>query len=381
MERIHSINPERILWCCQDRGITLDDLAADTGISKGALERAVHRERALTFGQLRRVAGYFGRGVLFFFDQDDAQAEVVHTPQFRTLSNQKTALSPKIKIIIERAERQRDIFLALREEISDEESTFNPPRLPRGVALAAAAARVWLGLKEENDFASFREAIQAKGILVFRSNGYNGKWQIPAESPILGFNLFDVRCPVIVVRKERSEERQAFTLMHELAHVLLHRSSSIDDASDFNSHEGHERDANHFAGLVLVPDAFLAKIDIATRPLDVSEFKEWLHPFTRRWGVSAEVVLRRLMDTDRLPREEYASYRDWQGQQPVPPLEGQAVRTYRYREPTHLFGTAFVRTVLDSLISRKITLTRASAYLDDIKVADVHKLERHYAGV
>lgn len=343
-----------------------------------SIER-VHRERALTFGQLRRVAGYFGRGVLFFFDQDDAQAEVVHTPQFRTLSNQKTALSPKIKIIIERAERQRDIFLALREEISDEENTFNPPRLPREVARAAADARAWLGLQEENDFGSFREVIQAKGILVFRSNGYNGKWQIPAESPILGFNLFDARCPVIVVRKERSEERQAFTLMHELAHVLLHRSSSIDDASDFNSHEGHERDANHFAGLVLVPDAFLANIDATTRPLDVSNFKEWLHPFTRRWGVSAEVVLRRLMDTDRLPREEYAAYRDWQEQQPVPPLEGQAVRTYRYREPTHLFGTTFVRTVLDSLISRKITLTRASSYLDDIKVADVRKLERHYA--
>jgi len=380
MERIHSINPERILWCCQDRGITLDDLAADTGISIGAFERALSGEGALTFGQLRRVAGYFGRGVLFFFDQEDAQAEIVHTPQFRTLLNQKTALSPKIRIIIERAERQRDIFLALREEVLDEENNFNPPHLPRDVALAAANVRAWLGLREENDFGSFREAIQAKGILVFRSNGYNGKWQIPAESPILGFNLFDPRCPVIVVRKERSEERQAFTLMHELAHVLLHRSSSIDDAGDFNSHEGRERDANHFAGLVLVPDAFLRNIDAAARPLDVSDFKEWLYPFTRRWGVSTEVVLRRLMDAGRLPREEYASYRVWQEQQPSPQPEGQAVRTYRYREPTHLFGTAFVRTVLDSLISRKITLTRASAYLDDIKIADVHKLERHYAG-
>jgi Zn-dependent peptidase ImmA (M78 family) len=381
MERIHSLNPERILWCCQDREITLDDLAADTGISRGALERAVTREGALTFGQLRRVARYFGRGVLFFFDQEEAQAETVHTPQFRTLLNQKAALSPKIKIIIEQAERQRDIYMALRQEMTGDEVAFQPPDLTRDIARAAAATRNWLGLSDENDFGTFREAIQAKGILVFRSNGYNGKWQIPAESPILGFNLFDARCPVIVVRKERSEERQAFTLMHELAHILLHRSSSIDDATDFYAHEGHERDANQFAGLVLVPDAFLARIDDATRPLEASELKNWLYPWTRRWGVSAEVVLRRLMDAGRLARDEYAAYREWQAAQPVPAPDGQAVRTYRYREPTHLFGTAFVRTVLDSLISRKITLTRASTYLDGIKVSDVHKLEQHYASV
>ena len=27
MERIEIVNPERIVWCCEDRGVTLDDLA------------------------------------------------------------------------------------------------------------------------------------------------------------------------------------------------------------------------------------------------------------------------------------------------------------------------------------------------------------------
>ncbi|EQD55692.1 hypothetical protein B1A_11848, partial [mine drainage metagenome] len=42
---------------------------------------------------------------------DEAQ---VHTPQFRTLANQKPELSARIKALIERVERQREVYLSLR---------------------------------------------------------------------------------------------------------------------------------------------------------------------------------------------------------------------------------------------------------------------------
>jgi Zn-dependent peptidase ImmA (M78 family) len=47
--------------------------------------------------------------------------------------------------------------------------------------------------------------------------------------------------------------------MHELGHVLLHKTSSIDDDADLYSREGHEREANAFAGYLLVPDDFRKK--------------------------------------------------------------------------------------------------------------------------
>jgi len=40
----------------------------------------------------------------------------------------------------------------------------------------------------------------------------------------------------------------------------------------------------------------------------------------------------------------------------------------------------FVRTVLDALDARNITLAKASSYLDSLKIKDLHQLERHYAG-
>ena len=57
-------------------------------------------------------------------------------------------------------------------------------------------------------------------------------------------------------------------------------------------------------------------------------------------------------------------------------------RSYRHREPIHIFGDTFVRTVLEALQTKEITLARASGYLDNLKIQDVHELERYcYAHV
>ena len=69
MERIQSINPERIAWCCADHGITPSDLASELGIAATSIERVMAGQDGITFNQLRKVADYFGRGVLFFLEQ------------------------------------------------------------------------------------------------------------------------------------------------------------------------------------------------------------------------------------------------------------------------------------------------------------------------
>jgi hypothetical protein len=55
-------------------------------------------------------------------------------------------------------------------------------------------------------------AVEAKGILVFRSNGYAGRWQIAKESPILGFSLYSDACPVIVVKAMLNKAPKSTTI-------------------------------------------------------------------------------------------------------------------------------------------------------------------------
>jgi Zn-dependent peptidase ImmA (M78 family) len=381
MERIESINPDRIAWCCADYGITPDDLASEVSIAASSMEAAMAGDEGLTFAQLSKIADFFGRGVLFFLEDGPVDEAKVHTPAFRTLANQKPELSPRMKKLIERAERQREVYLSLLEDLDESDrQQFNPPDVPANdPPRAAAIAREWLGLGETKTFDSFRDAVEAKGILVIRSNGYKGKWQFPEKSPIHGFALYDETCPVIVVRKQSSDTRQSFTLMHELGHLLMHRTSSIDDEADLDSHQGHERDANAFAGHVLVPDNFLATIVDGERPSNASEYDKWLELPRKAWGVSTEVILRRLMDTGRLSRQDYTAYRRWCTALPVPQKSGGS--RIRHREPRQMFGDTFVRTVFDALNARQITLVKASSHLDDLKIGDLHRLESLYAGI
>ena len=383
MDRIQTVNRGRIEWCCAEQGIAPDALAAVMDMSTDRWTAFWSDGAGLTFNQLRKLAEHFGRGVLFFLEPDPAVPEQVHTPQFRTLAKQKPELSHRLRLLIERVERQRALFLSLHDDLDDAIwSPFQAPDLPMGnVAAAAKLARQWLGIGEgKNDFESYRKAVEANGILVFRTNGYNGPWQIAKESPVAGFALYDDQCPVIVVKKMASDAPQAFTLMHELAHVLLHRTSWIDDEADLRATHGREREANLFAGLVLVPDQFLASISDAKRPTDVAAFNEWLRPQRKDWGVSTEVILRRLLAAGRLPQATYQAYRAWSLEAGQNTKEEGGTRMYRHREPKHILGDRFVRTVLNSLSARRITLSKASSYLDSLKITDVHELERHYAG-
>jgi Zn-dependent peptidase ImmA (M78 family) len=138
--------------------------------------------------------------------------------------------------------------------------------------------------------------------------------------------------------------------------------------------------ANTFAGHLLVPDAWLAQIDDGARPAAVELFDVWLAPYRQRWGVSGEVILRRLLDAGRLPQARYTAYRTHLQGLTFDGDEGGGNRAYRYREPRHIFGDKFVRTVLSALSSRRITATKASSYLDGLKLSDLRNLEQHVAG-
>jgi len=195
---------------------------------------------------------------------------------------------------------------------------------------------------------------------------------------VLGFSLFYETCPIIVVRKQSAEPRQTFTLMHELAHLILHRKSSIVVENNLWARQGIEREANAFAGQILVPDVFLNQISTAV-PANVQGYEDWLQKYRTNWGVSTEVILRRLVDFGRLSNAQYEAYREWKRSQPTPPVEEGGNRAYRHREPIHVFGQRYVRTVLDALNSQRITLHKASGFLDNLKIGDLHKLEGYIA--
>lgn len=384
MERIDQINPERLRWSIDDHGLSMADVARKAGIASKTLEQAVTGDIGLTFKQLKNLADLLGRGVLFFLEPSPVDEDTVHTPQFRTLANQKPDLSTEIKGIVERLSRVRDIYLDLMDEDEDR-PVFKAPRLTgKTPEQAAVIARRWLGIDTESkqDFESYRRAVEARGVFVFLSASYAGRWKFPKDSEIAGFSLYYPTLPVIAVRKQSSAARQVFTLMHELGHLLIHKASVIDVEDDLYAYKGKEREANAFAGHLLVPDAVLKTVRDEYRPDDPAEYRAWLEKQTKQLGISTEVILRRLLNTRRLSRKDYEAYRRYVAKLPIPTKDPDSKpKRWRDREPVHLFGDRYVRSVLGAVEGKQLSLSKASSYLDNIKIPDVHKLEKHLASV
>lgn len=381
MEKLSAFNPSRLTWCMEDAAIDAAQLSRLVGISENALEKALSEGAGLTFLQLQKLGKYFGRTPLFFLEDGIPEVNRIRSPQFRTLLNQQQNLDQKIKKIIQLAEWQRQVYIDLVEELDQFELiAFNPPRIPNNDPVSAARiAREWLGVNFQNTFDQYRSAVEKGGVLIFRTNGYAGNWQIPSSHPTIGFSLYHRKCPIIVIRKENVEVRQTFTLAHELGHVLLFRESTIDSISSLTSHETKERLANEFAGNFLIPQEKLDAIDHSRLSSDPAELNADLEQYRSAWGVSNDVILLRLISAGRLRQAVYDRLVQWREQLPEQVADG-GNRSWRHREPRHILGDNYVKTVLQALDSNKLSIVKASKYLDGLKLNDIRQLERYYAG-
>lgn len=384
MEKI-AINPNRLEWCLNAVQIDINDLSTELKIAQKTLEHAMEGKEVFSVNQLEKIANYFKRNLLFFLEPVPPQEEEIYSLQFRTINNQKPIHSPKLRSFVEQVEKQRQVYLGLLEDLGETINNAWYPddlNLNKDIKNISANIREWLGLEVSNNFGDMRDAIEQKGIMVIVSNGYNGKWQIDKKNPVRGFSLYYDVLPIIVVKKQASLGAQTFTLMHEFAHLLLHRESAIDNDEDFYNYQGKEKEANEFAGNILIPDEFLNQIDTEQLlRLQTQEYDSFLADYRKLWSVSNRAILVRLLINEKISQYHYQNYVDYKTDQlrkEATQVSSKSIpRTYRHREPMNVFGKPFVYAVFDSLHNKKITLAKASTYLDNLKISDVRQLEQH----
>lgn len=112
---------------------------------------------------------------------------------------------------------------------------------------------------------------------------------------------------VIGANKAHHENRQRFTIAHELGHFLLHEGETIHlDSGPRNSftinlrntesakgEDDDEREANLFAAELLMPADFLAK-DLEGQDLDIFEENTFLPELASKYKVSVQALTFRL---------------------------------------------------------------------------------------
>jgi Zn-dependent peptidase ImmA (M78 family) len=157
---------------------------------------------------------------------------------------------------------------------------------------------------------------------------------------------------------------------------------SLSDSEGGDKIKGHPTRRQVIAGNLLIPDNFLNQIDTEQLlRLQAQEYDSFLADYRKLWCVSNRAILVRLLISEKISQYHYQKYVDYKEdklRRESTQVSSKSIpRTYRHREPVNVFGKPFVYAVFDSLHNKKITLSKASTYLDNLKISDVRQLEQY----
>lgn len=325
-EPVAGVRPEVLRWARQSIGLSVSDVALRLKRPIEEIEAWEANGPYPSYPQLEKLAYQIYKRPLAVFFLPAPPDEVSPVREFRTLpSDDLQTLAADTHLHIRRAHAYQ---LALRELFG----TRNPSEhciwkelsisRPHSVVDQAASVRNYLGITldeqirwkdDEHALKKWRKAIEEKGVFIFKESF--------TQREISGFCLVDRQFPVVYLNNSTTKTRQTFSLLHELAHLLL----SVNGLSKFDQRyierlpdqeKQIERFCNAIAAEILIPTPdfqmqaiqFPADIERATE----QQFSE----LAVRYGVSREAVLRRFLDQDRVTAAFYdQKAKAWAAQQ------------------------------------------------------------------
>ncbi len=313
-EPIAGIQPSILRWARQSIGLSLLDVAHAMKKPASAVEAWEEGADAPTYVELERLAYAVYKRPLALFFLPSPPEEVPPTREFRTLPDTDLeSLAADTYLHIRRAHAFQ---LALQELFDRPPNVRNIWRslgltVQTSIPAQALAVRDYLGITLEQQttwksdalaLKQWREAVESAGVFVFKAAF--------RQKEVSGFCLMDQNFPLIYLNNSTTKTRQIFSLLHELAHLLL----SMNGLSKFDTsyidrlpapEKRVERFCNAIAAELLMPaDDFRSQT--AGFPADIGRSSDQqFAELAARYAVSREVVLRRFLDQGRVEKSFY----------------------------------------------------------------------------
>lgn len=306
-------NQEVLVWARESMGLMVEEAAKKIGVKPNIFKRWETGESKPTINQLRKAASVYKRPLAVFFLKKPPEG-IKKPKDFRRLPREDIGeTSPALSLAIRNAQRKRELaihlFGLLDERLESKVPSSTMSGDPEG---AAAEARDVLGVPLSAQFAwrgkyealrSWIEALEKRGVLVFQMSGVE-------VNEARAFSIVERNLPVIVVNGKDFPSPRIFSIFHEYAHLMISTEGmcSLDEA-------GHdvrarvEQYCNRFAGAFLVPKGSLLR----ERVVAEKKKKEWEDPVIeglgRKYKVSEEVILRRLLILGKTTKAFYEKKR------------------------------------------------------------------------
>ena len=381
-EPVAGVQPSVIRWARESMGMSIEDVAHKLKRSSEEV-RAWESEGSAsspTYAQLESLAYKVFKRPLAIFFLPAPPDEIQPTREFRTLPDADLqTLNADTYVQVRKAHAYQ---ITLKEVFDGR----NPGErsIVRDVALdmqlsvetQASSVRKALGISledqlgwktDEHALKRWREAVEAHGVFVFKAPF--------KQKDISGFCLLDADFPLIYLNNGTTKTRQIFSLLHELAHLLLNVSGISKFEQSYMSRlpvaeRRIEQFCNKVAAEILIPSDDFGQ-QIAGLPSDVESMQDHLYSnLANRYGVSREAILRRLLDLGRVSQVFYEQKAKLWASQKKAASGGDW-----YASQNTYLSDKFAREVIGRHYRNQISVEQASEYLG-IKAKNFAGLEQ-----
>ena len=406
------VNPDILVWARETAGLTLQEAATKINIVKRSLERIEKGEKAPSHAMLHRMAEKYRRPLLTFY-LENIPSEANYGADFRGLSEQ---IAPKDKALIAALLRYAKASQEMiRAELELEEECVSLPfvgwlrrkwNLPTDVEFlerelqqmtrAKYKLLVQDGLRglnlvlsdrctrekyyEQPDpssaFKLLRSSCENSGIFVVLKSNLGSSQSRLSPNLFRAFVIADDIAPFMVINKEDSVPARAFSVLHEIIHLLLDQTG----ISNLERVNQIEKFCNHVAGEWLLPMELIKHEEIGSQQ-DVSKIKEVIDRVSHQRNLSHTMVALRLFQEKVISQELFShlqSYykKEWEktqqskkGRQKGKKEGGPDYYVVRRSE----LGNALIQFTKRMIQSENLTVSKAATILS-VKSGQVYKL-------
>lgn len=377
------ITPEVLKWA-RERRINLDlDLAAEKlKIDPERLTDWEDGKDQPTFAQLKKIANIYKTHVSIFYlpkppTDFHPLTDYRVLPQTTAPDNEQTyRLKANILEVFDRRETLIDFYELL--DIPFPEVSLKVNRNETYIR-AAEKIRKFLNTnieilprtKDRYKVLKFwKRTVESKGILVCQTSA-NTHLSVELKT-FRGFCIAQKPFPVIVLNSQDSPNGRIFTIIHELVHIALGESiiqnMNYEDASIQNV-DPVEIFCNQVAAEVLVPEKEL--LTILNPPFNSKSFTET----SQHFGVSVEVIMRRLLTLEKITQQMYQTFRIEQQEKYNEIDQNPKGFPHYHTRLLNATGEYFARTAFSAYYEDKITLADLTSVFSNCATKHLSKIE------
>lgn len=382
-------NPEILIWARETAGLDLETAAQKIGLKPARGMTGADRLAAIEDGsiaptaiQLRRMAQQYHRPLLtFYLAKVPAPAELGQ--DFRTLPDQGDPSNVLLATLLRDVKARQ---LLVREALEDDEDAATvalvgsrrgatrPSDLSDALinAIAFDQAEFRARRSAEDAFAYLRALVEARGVFVLLA-GDCGSWQTAIQVSVFrGFAIADPLAPFIVVNDQDAKAAWSFTLLHEVAHLLLGETGVSGGAPNGRI----EQLCNDAAAATLIKREEIANLPLIGGTGDVGA----ISALAERCRVSRSMIAYQLFRVGRLDVGRWGQLRD---QFHAEWLASKAADRHRNKAKSgnpdyyvvrrHRLGAALLNIARQGIADGSLTPTRAARMLG-VKPMSVYQL-------